>query len=69
MKLRAGAFAVQTLEVIEVLSVDVHEAAPIPRPTREVPMFTRQLEPRVRVSTDLESKIRAMCFTAEGEGG
>jgi hypothetical protein len=65
--LRAGAFGVLALQVDEVLSVDVRETAPLPRPTREVPMFASWFEPRVKVSPELESQIRAMCFTAEDE--
>ena len=67
LELRAGAFAVLDLQIDEVLSVDVHETERIPRPTREVPMFASWFEPRVGVSPDIESQIRAMCFTAEDE--
>lgn len=68
LQLRAGAFAVLQLQVDEVLSVHASETEPLPRPTRELPMFASWFEPRVRVSPDLESQIRAMCLTAEDEG-
>lgn len=67
LRLRAGAFGVVELDVREVLAVDAREAAPVPRPTREVPMFASWFEPRVKVSPDLEAQIRAMCFTAKDE--
>ncbi|CAM3967657.1 hypothetical protein [Corallococcus exiguus] len=62
--LRAGDFGVREAWLEEVVSVTVREAEPLPRPTREVPMFTNGFEPRVRVSPELESQIQAMCFTA-----
>lgn len=68
MRLRAGAFSVLEVEVDEVLSVDVQETEPLPRPTRELPMFAVGFEPRVRVSRALESQIRDMGFVVEDEG-
>jgi hypothetical protein len=68
LQLRAGAFGVLEFEAYEVLSVDVRETEPLPRPTCEVPMFASWFEPRVRVSPELEPQIRAMCFTAKDEG-
>ncbi|WP_223643547.1 hypothetical protein [Corallococcus sp. EGB] len=66
--LRAGDFGVCESFMEEVVSVAVREAEPLPRPTREVPMFSNRFEPRVRVPPELESQIRAMCFTAEDRG-
>ncbi|RKG80788.1 hypothetical protein D7W79_07030 [Corallococcus exercitus] len=68
LQLRAGAFGVLTSRFDEVVSVAVREAEPLPRPTREVPMFANWLEPRVRVPPELASRIQALCFTAEDEG-
>jgi hypothetical protein len=67
MLLRAGAFGVLELQVYEVLSVDLRETEPVPRPTREVPIFSSWFEPRARVSPELESRIRAMCHTSNDE--
>jgi hypothetical protein len=65
--LRAGAFAVLPVQIHEVVSVEVRDAEGLPRPTREVPMFASWFEPRVRVSSDVEAAIRALCFTAPEE--
>lgn len=67
LRLRAGAFAVLDLEIDEVLSVEEHASEPLPRPTREVPMFASWFEPRVQLPPELEAQVRAMCFTAEDE--
>jgi hypothetical protein len=67
MRLRAGAFVVIEQRVYEILSVDVRETEPLSRPTREVPIFASWYEPRLKVSPDLESQIRATSFTAPGE--
>ncbi|HYQ04043.1 MAG TPA: hypothetical protein VER96_35460 [Polyangiaceae bacterium] len=67
LKLRAGAFAVVEMKILEVVSVDMCEAAPLPRPMREVPMFASMLEPRVEVSPELAVRIREMCFVASDE--
>jgi hypothetical protein len=66
--LRAGRFGVREMRILEVLSVEVHDAPPLPRPVREVPMFASLFEPRVSVSPELERQIREMCFTASDEG-
>ncbi len=68
--LRTGAFVVLPIQIHEVISVEVRHAEGLPRPTREVPMFASWFEPRVRVSSDVEAAIRALCFTApeENEG-
>jgi hypothetical protein len=68
LRLRAGPFGVLELKVDEVVSVEVRSSEPAPRPTREVPMFASWFEPRVALSPELESQVRALCFTAEGEG-
>jgi hypothetical protein len=68
LMLRAGAFGVLGLALDEVLSVEERETEPVPRPAREVPMFASWFEPRVKVSPELESQIRAVCFTAGDEG-
>ena len=68
LRLRAGAFGVLELRVDEVVSVEARESEPVPRPTREVPMFASWFEPRVALSPELESQISAMCFTAEDQG-
>jgi hypothetical protein len=64
---RLGAFAVLETRLVEVVSVDVHEAETLPRPQREVPIFAYWFEPRVRVSPELESQIRALSHTAPGD--
>ncbi|HEX8700482.1 MAG TPA: hypothetical protein VF815_16655 [Myxococcaceae bacterium] len=66
--LRAGEFGVLELRIDEVLSVDARETGLLPRPVREVPMFASWFEPRVKVSPELESQIRDMCFTAPDNG-
>ncbi len=67
LKHRAGAFGVLELQIVEVLSVDVRETEPLPRPTREVPIFAWWYEPRTRVSPELERQIRALSFAAPGD--
>jgi hypothetical protein len=67
LQLRAGAFGVLDIHVDEVLSVEVNPTEPLPRPTREVPMFASWFEPRVRVPAELESQIAAMCSREEAE--
>jgi hypothetical protein len=67
MLLRAGSFAVLEMRILEVLSVEVHDAPALPRPVREVPMFSSLFEPRVGVSPELELQIREMCFVASDE--
>jgi len=68
MQLRAGRFAVLAMRISEVVSVEVLDAPPLPRPVRQVPMFASLFEPRVTVSPELELQIREMCFTASDEG-
>lgn len=68
MLLRAGSFAVLEMRILEVVSVEVHDAPALPRPVRDVPMFASWYEPRVGVSPELELQIREMCFTASDEG-
>lgn len=68
MKLRAGAFALCEVQLDEVVAVDAHASAALPRPTREVPIFASWFAPRVTVSPELESQIRALCFAAEDAG-
>jgi hypothetical protein len=68
LRLRAGQFGVLDMTIDEVLTVEARQSALVPRPTREVPMFASWFEPRVSVPAELESQIRAMCFTAVGEG-
>jgi len=67
LQLRAGSFAALEVRILEVVSVDVHDAAPLPRPTRDVPMFASWFEPRVKVSPELELQIREMCYVASNE--
>jgi hypothetical protein len=64
MRLRAGALAVLELQVVEVLSVAVHEAARVARPVAEVPLFSRRFLPRVALASELGQAIDALCFTA-----
>jgi hypothetical protein len=68
LRLRAGTFAVLDLHVFEVIAVNVRESTPLPRPTHQVPMFATWLEPRVTVPPDIESQIRALCYTSTDEG-
>jgi len=67
MRLRAGSFAVLEMRILEVVSVEVHDAPPLPRPVHEVPMFASWYQPRVSVSPELERQIRELCFTASDE--
>ena len=53
----------------QVLDVEAQETEPIPRPTREVPMFASWFEARVKVPLEIESLIRAMCITTGDENG
>jgi len=55
------------MRILEVVSVEVRDAPPLPSPMREVPMFASLFEPRVSVSPELELQIRGMCFTASDE--
>jgi hypothetical protein len=66
LRWRAGAYGVVVVPVYEVLSVDVRASEPVRRPTREVPISSRWLEPRVKVAADLEAQIDALCHTARG---
>jgi len=69
LRFRAGPYAVSDIRVFEVLAVDVHEATPIARPSQQIPPFSTWLEPRVTVPPDIDSQIRALCYTAvDGEG-
>ena len=65
LRLRAGAFGVLELDVDEVHSVAVRDAEPLPRPTRELPMFATWFAPRVAVAPELEEQIEALSFTAD----
>lgn len=64
LRLRAGAFGVLDQVIDEVVAVHAVDSEPIPRPTREVPMFASWFAPRVTVSSELDAKIRALSFTA-----
>lgn len=66
LELRAGAFGVCAMHVDEVLAVEVREAAPRARPTREVGIFATAFEPRVEVDAALAAQIEALGFGAEG---
>lgn len=67
LELRAGAFAVAGTVIEEVIAVEIVDAKPLPRPTREVPMFATWFAPRVEVTEDLAAEIEACSFTADGE--
>lgn len=66
-RLQSGAFGVLELPFVEVLSVDVRSIESLPRPTREVPLFSVWHEPRVAVGTELESQIRGLNVTAPAD--
>jgi hypothetical protein len=67
MRLRAGSLAVLEQQIVEVLSVAVHDSAPVPRPALEVPIFSQRFLPRAAVSPELERAIEAMCFIARDD--
>jgi hypothetical protein len=66
---RMGAFCLVVLDMDHVLDIAVRNTEPHPRPTREVPMFASWFEPRVKVPSEIEAQIRALCITAGDESG
>jgi hypothetical protein len=64
---RVGAFCLVELDLDQVFDVAERTTAPLPRPTREVPMFASWFEPRVKVPSEIEEQIRALCITASDQ--
>lgn len=64
---RVGPYAVLNLTIAQVLTAQLRDGAPLPRPTRVVPVFSTWFEPRVVVPPALDAQIRALSETATEE--